>query len=156
LCCPQTPEGQTVRPSEAEQRKDYEQHKAEFRKDQLGRAQILMAVPKQAKPQQTAKIEDEAEPVQKERRAIPARFAELAKAKSQDPGSAANGGDLGFFDRGMMVKPFDDAVFRMQPGQISEVITTDFGYHIIKLAEVKSRDFSEVKAAIAEKLQRQQ
>ncbi|KMN32208.1 peptidylprolyl isomerase [Chromobacterium sp. LK1] len=147
---------QSVKPSDAELQKYYEQHKAEFSNEQRRASHILLTVPKDAKPEQKAKIKAEAEALLKEVRANPTRFAELAKAKSQDPGSAANGGDLGFFDRGMMVKPFDDAVFRMQPGQISEVITTDFGYHIIKLAEVKSRDFTEVKAAIAEKLQRQQ
>ena len=63
-------------------------------------------------------------------------FATLAKANSQDPGSAQNGGDLNFFERGQMVPSFDQAVFAMQrPGQISELVETQFGYHIIKLTE---------------------
>ena len=63
-------------------------------------------------------------------------FATLAKANSQDPGSAQNGGDLNFFERGQMVPTFDQAVFAMQkPGQISELVETQFGYHIIKLTE---------------------
>ena len=63
-------------------------------------------------------------------------FAALAKENSAD-GSAAQGGDLGFFPRGQMVPPFDQAAFALKPGEISEVVTTEFGYHIIKLTEKK-------------------
>jgi peptidyl-prolyl cis-trans isomerase C len=63
-------------------------------------------------------------------------FAALAKENSAD-GSAAQGGDLGFFPRGQMVPAFDQAVFALKPGEISEVVTTQFGYHIIKLTEKK-------------------
>ncbi|HEV2913676.1 MAG TPA: peptidylprolyl isomerase [Pyrinomonadaceae bacterium] len=62
-------------------------------------------------------------------------FEKLAKEYSSDPGSKDKGGDLGWFGRGRMVKPFEDAAFALQPGQISEVIQTQFGYHIIKLDE---------------------
>jgi len=64
-------------------------------------------------------------------------FAKLASQYSDDPGSKHNGGDLGFFTRGQMVKPFDEAVFKLKPGQISAVVETRFGYHIIKLEELK-------------------
>jgi parvulin-like peptidyl-prolyl isomerase len=63
-------------------------------------------------------------------------FAELAKQKSIDA-SAQNGGDLGFFTRGQMVKEFEDAAFSLKPGEISNVVKTEFGYHIIKLVEKK-------------------
>jgi peptidyl-prolyl cis-trans isomerase D len=63
-------------------------------------------------------------------------FAALATQHSEGP-TAANGGDLGFFTQGQMVKPFNDAVFSMEPGEISEVVKTDFGYHIIKLEEIQ-------------------
>jgi len=73
-------------------------------------------------------------------RKAPATFAEVAKKNSQDPGSAAQGGDLDFFGRGMMTKGFEDAVFAMKPGEISNVIETDFGFHIITLTAVKGGD----------------
>jgi parvulin-like peptidyl-prolyl isomerase len=77
-------------------------------------------------------------------------FAELAKEKSIDP-SAQNGGDLGFFARGQMVKEFEDAAFSLKPGEISDVVKTEFGYHIIKCIEKKEAHnptFEEVKEQI--------
>jgi parvulin-like peptidyl-prolyl isomerase len=59
-------------------------------------------------------------------------FAELAKKYSDDPGSGPHGGELGSFTRAQMVKPFADAAFGLQPGQVSELVETEFGYHVIK------------------------
>ena len=70
-------------------------------------------------------------------RAAPDKFAELAKQHSQDPGSKDNGGDLDFFARGAMVKPFEDAVFKLKPGQLSGIVESSFGFHIIKLTATK-------------------
>lgn len=86
-----------------------------------------------------------------------ADFAELAKAKSQDPGSAAKGGDLGFFARGRMVGPFEDAAFGLkEAGAVSEVVETTFGFHIIKLEARRPagiRSFDEVKETMVREAQ---
>jgi peptidyl-prolyl cis-trans isomerase C len=66
-----------------------------------------------------------------------ADFATLAGAHSTDTGSAVNGGDLGWFGVGMMVKPFEDAVIKMTPGEVAGPIKTDFGWHLIKLKETR-------------------
>lgn len=83
-------------------------------------------------------------------------FAAIAKEKSTDPGSAANGGDLGWFGTGMMVKPFEDAVIVMEPGSTSAPVKSDFGWHIIKLDEVRAKavpPLDDVKAELSGDLQ---
>ncbi|AUH50960.1 peptidylprolyl isomerase [Chromobacterium sp. ATCC 53434] len=146
---------QSVKISDADAQKYYKQHKADLAGEQRRASHILLTVAKGAKPEQKAKVKAEAEAILKEVRANPAKFAELAKAKSQDPGSAEKGGDLGFFGHGMMVKPFDDAVFKLKPGQISDLVETEYGFHIIRLDEIKAQDFAEVKSAVVDKLQKQ-
>lgn len=86
-------------------------------------------------------------------------FAELAKEFSEDPGSAVSGGDLGSFEQGMMVPEFDQAVFSMKEGQVSDPIKTEFGYHIIKLEKINQRSVAplvEVRDEVIEKYQQQQ
>lgn len=77
----------------------------------------------------------------------PARFAEVAKESSDDTGSKANGGDLGFFNKGAMVKPFEDAAFRMKVGEISGPVESDFGFHIIKLVAIRKGSDGEERQA---------
>ncbi|NUK28658.1 peptidylprolyl isomerase [Parageobacillus sp. VR-IP] len=76
-------------------------------------------------------------------------FAKLAKQYSQDPGSATNGGDLGWFGPGKMVKEFEDAAYKLKVGQVSDPVKTDYGYHIIKVtAKEKKKPFNEMKDEI--------
>jgi peptidyl-prolyl cis-trans isomerase D len=97
----------------------------------------------------------------KEAEAIQARlvagedFAKLAGELSEDPGSKESGGDLGFFKRGQMVKPFEDAAFALQPGELAPVLKTDFGYHLVRVEERKAaqlRTFDEVKTELAREI----
>src|SRR3954451_20275451 len=99
---------------------------------------ILIAVPQTATPEQKSKAKDKAQALLNEAKKAPKNFAELAKKNSEDPGSAVEGGDLGWAPRGRMVKPFDDAMFSMKAGEVVGPIETQFGYHIIKLNEVKA------------------
>ncbi len=89
----------------------------------------------------------------------PARFEELARSESQDPGSATAGGDLGFFGLGAMVKPFEDAVFALEEGAISDVVQTDFGFHIIQVTGINPstiRSLDEARDEILAELRRQE
>ena len=84
-------------------------------------------------------------------------FAELAKANSDDVGSANSGGDLGFFGRGVMVPPFEDAVFALEEGQVSELVQSSFGFHIIKLTGVqpqRGKTFDEVRTQLENEMKR--
>ena len=82
-------------------------------------------------------------------------FASLASSLSEDPGSKESGGDLGFFKRGQMVKPFEDAAFALGPGELSPVFRSDFGFHLLRVEERKPaqlRTFDEVKAELAREI----
>lgn len=97
---------------------------------------ILITASKNAPPAEKAKAKAKAEDVLNQIRKNPKQFEELATKYSQDPESAKKGGDLGSFGRGMMVKPFDDAVFSMKANEISNIVESNFGYHIIKLTKI--------------------
>ncbi len=105
------------------------------------------------------KARAQAEALLKAVRAAPESFADVAKKNSQDAGSAVKGGDLDFFARGAMVKPFEDAVFVMKKGDISDIVESDFGYHIIRLTDVKEpkqRSFEELRPSLESDLKAQQ
>jgi peptidyl-prolyl cis-trans isomerase D len=117
----------------------YEERRAQFERPEERHARhILVSVPASASPEQKATAKAKADALAEEVRKAPKTFAEVAKKSSEDPGSAAEGGDLGFFPRGRMVKPFDDAVFAAKVGDIVGPVETQFGYHIIRLEEIKA------------------
>ena len=95
---------------------------------------ILLGVPQQATPAQKAEAKLKAQAALKQVRAG-GDFATIAKAQSQDPGSAPNGGNLGFFPRGQMTPAFEEAAFKLKPGTVSGLVETPFGFHIIKVIE---------------------
>ena len=144
---------------EAEVKKYYEEHQPEFgTQEQRQAAHILISVATQASDADKQAAKAKAEQVLQQVRQSPGKFAELAKQYSQDPGSAANGGDLGVFGRGMMVKSFDDAAFQLKPGEISGLVQSEFGFHIIKLVAIKPakvQALAEVKSTIELKLKMQ-
>ncbi|AYH44319.1 SurA N-terminal domain-containing protein [Azoarcus sp. DN11] len=141
-------------------RKFYEANAERFSQPEERSARhILISVAKDAPAAEVTKAGDKAAGILKQLRADPKRFAELAKAESQDPGSASRGGDLGFFGRGTMLKPFEDAAFSLGKGQISDVVRSDFGFHIIEVTDIRpahARPFEEVKGEIVEELKRQE
>ncbi|TSE28427.1 Peptidyl-prolyl cis-trans isomerase D [Tepidimonas thermarum] len=148
-----------LKPSEDELRAYYQQNVADTaRAEQRRAAHILLQVAPDAPADQKARVRAQAEQILAEVRRDPARFAELARQHSQDPGSAARGGDLDWFGRGAMVKPFEDAVFALQKGQISDIVESEFGLHIIQLLDVRrppAEPFEQARPRIEAELRRQ-
>jgi peptidyl-prolyl cis-trans isomerase D len=141
----------TTQVTDEEAKKFYAENATKFQGDEERRAShILITFGGKKDEAAKADAKKKVQEVLAEVKKSPEKFDVLAKKYSQDPGSAANGGDLGPIKRGLMVKPFEDAVFSMAPGSISEPIETDFGYHIIKLTEVKgaAQSFDDVRAQI--------
>ena len=102
-----------------------------------------------------ADVRKQAEDVLKQAKAPGADFAALAKKYSEDDGSKANGGDLDYFSKGRMVPEFEQAAFSMQPGQISDLVKSQFGFHIIKVVDKKAaatRTLDEVRTQIQDTL----
>ncbi len=144
---------------EAELRKRYEADKGRFSTEQRLASHILIplaagadAAAQQAAEAQAARLAEQA-------RAPGADFAALARAHSKDPGSAANGGELGWVSRGMMVGPFEDALFAIaKPGDVVGPIRTEFGYHVIRLNQIKGqagKSFEEVREQLANEANRE-
>jgi peptidyl-prolyl cis-trans isomerase D len=120
-------------------KKYFETNKARFisKQEERKASHILITAAKDASAADKKAAEDKAKGLFAELQKNPKRFAELAKANSQDPGSGANGGDLGFFGRGQMVPPFEQAAFGAKKDEILAPVLSDFGYHIIVVTDIK-------------------
>jgi peptidyl-prolyl cis-trans isomerase D len=146
--------------SDEELKSYYEQNLARLATQEERRAShILITSPKGAPAAEHDKAKAKAQALLDAVKKAPATFAEFAKANSQDPGSAVKGGDLDFFARGAMVKPFEDAAYAMKKGDISALVESDFGFHIIQLTDIKSakqRSFEETMPELIEDIKKQQ
>ena len=144
--------------SDADIQAYYKAHLADYEvKDQVRARHILIAVPEGSDAAKDAAAKAKAQDLLKQIRGG-ADFAALAKANSDDPGSKATGGELGFFQKGKMVPAFEQAAFALQPGQTSDLVKTSFGYHIINVEEKQTahtKTIDEVKAQILPVLQQQ-
>lgn len=145
--------------SDADIKSYYDQNSKRFSEEEQRRAShILISAGKDASAAEKAAAKEKAEKLLVQVRKNPADFAKIAKENSDDPGSAERGGDLDFFGRGMMVKPFEDAVYALNKGEISNVVQSDFGFHIIQLTDLKAgttKSLDEVKGQIAAEIKKQ-
>ncbi len=145
---------------EDELRKYYEQNEKRYSTPEERRAShILVKAEKGAPAAEREKAKAKAEQLLAELRKSPGSFADLARKNSDDPGSAQRGGDLDFFGRGAMVKPFEDAAFGLKQGEISSVVESDFGYHIIQVTGIRGggkKSFEQVRAEIEDEAKKQQ
>ncbi|KAF1687492.1 peptidylprolyl isomerase [Pseudoxanthomonas broegbernensis] len=132
--------GQLPAPAEADEatlRSRYQEERARFVEPERRLAShILVRVEAGADEATRKAAEEKAARLAGEAAAEGADFDALAKANSEDPGSRDSGGDLGWVERGLMVAPFEEALFAMQPGEVRGPVKTDFGYHVLKLREV--------------------
>lgn len=137
----------------------YDSNIARFRTDEQRRAShILIGSPKDAPAAERQAAKEKATKLLEDLRKHPEMFADVARKQSQDPGSAEKGGDLGFMGRGALVKPFEDAMYALKDGQISDVVETDYGYHIIKLTGIKpaeTKPLEQVRTELEAELRKQ-
>jgi peptidyl-prolyl cis-trans isomerase D len=139
----------SVKVTDEEIKRYYEDNPKKYRQEGQVRARhILFKLSPDATGDQVAKVRAEAEKVLTEAK-NGADFAELAKKYSQDP-SAPQGGDLGFFSREKMVPEFSDAAFKMKPGEISALVRSSFGLHIIKVEEVRPEQITALETVRSE------
>ncbi len=150
--------GKGVQITEADERKFYAENQSRYTAPEERRASHILVKAEAGMPAaEKAKARAKAEALLAQVRKSPESFAEVARKNSDDPGSAARGGDLDFSSRGAMVKPFEDAVYALKPGEISGIVETDFGYHIIQLNAVRggqAKPFETVRPEIDAELRR--
>ena len=152
---------QQAQPDPAEAKKYYEANRSQFEvRESRQAAHIFVSADAGSGAEARQKARARAEKIHQQLLKAPAGFAEMAKKESEDPGSAANGGDLGFIGRGSMkdVPEFEAALYQLKPGEISAPVETRLGYHIIRLTAVRpaqSKGLDEVRGQIEQELRKQ-
>jgi len=144
-----------IKVEEAELKKFYDENASKFQGDAQRRAShILIGFAANATPEQKQQAKAKAEEILAAIKKDPSKFESLAIKNSQDPGSAVKGGDLGSFGRGAMVKPFEDAAFSMKLNEVSGLVESEFGYHIIKVTGItgENSDYDSLKPKIKAEL----
>ncbi len=151
---------QTIVLNEQDLKSYYEQNLQRLSSKEERRAShILITAAKDAPEAEKKAARAKAEDLLKAVKAKPASFAEAARKNSQDPGSAVKGGDLDFFGRGAMVKVFEDAAFSLKKSEISDIVESEFGYHIIQLTDIKApkaQSFETLRPTLEADLKKQQ
>ncbi len=148
---------ETAQVSDADLQKAYDSNKNAFRTPERVKLRHILLKTDAAKGDD-AKVKAKAEDLLKQLRGG-ADFAEMAKKYSEDPGSGSKGGDLDWVTRGQMVKPFEDAAFSLPPKQISNLVQTQYGYHILEVMDKETarlKPFEEVKGELATNLKKRQ
>lgn len=145
--------------SEADVRRQYDQNRKDYHHaKEVKASHILFTLKEGAPEEEVLKVKEQAEAVLAEVRKG-GDFKELARKHSQDPSAVRNSGDLGYFTKDRMVPSFADAAFAMNPGEVGDLVRTPFGFHIIKVEDVKpetTESFEQVKAAIETSLKEQE
>jgi peptidyl-prolyl cis-trans isomerase D len=141
----------SIKIDDAELKNYYEQNKQQFVAPERRRVRHILIEAGTGDAEQSA-AKTRASALLEQIKAKPGLFAELAKKNSQDPGSAAQGGDLGWVERGAMVKPFEDAAFALKKDQVSDLVQTEFGWHILQVTGIESSQAKSFEAMRAELL----
>lgn len=148
--------GAPIDVTEANAKEYYTQNKRRYQeREQVKASHILLKLGKDATPAQVAEAQKKAKDIAKQAKAKGADFGALAKKYSQGP-TAPKGGNLGYFSRGRMAKPFEDSAFKLKPGQVSDAIRTKFGWHVIKTFDHRppgEKPYDEVKESILKLLE---
>ncbi len=147
--------------NEEELKKHYEQNIARFTTPEERRAShVLVKAGKDMSADDRAKARARAEALLAQIKAKPSSFADIARKNSEDPGSAENGGDLDFFRRGMMAKPFEDAAYGLKKvGDLTDLVESEYGFHIIQLTGQRGgekRSFESVRAELEDEVRTEQ
>ena len=149
----------TISVTESDIKTYFDQNQANLgSKEERRASHILISFAKGANDADKSKAKEKAQALLNILRQKPDQFADMAKQNSQDAGSASKGGDLDYFSKGSMVKPFEDVAFNLKKGEISDLVETEFGFHIIRLTDIKtpsSANFNQIKKSLEADLRKE-